>query len=245
MWHQFQSRPLLAITGATILLLGAYFLVGGTWLIWLGGSWYYAVAGIGLMVTGWFIAAGRRLGIYVYALVWLGTLCWAFAESGANVWYLMPRLLAPTVLGLYLLMPFITAKLDGGRAASRYRFASARVSAVTLICAVAVAVVMSVIAFARNWPADPQSSLALSESISGTPYLAAVGPWLGAFVVPCNAPKWGELTAVDLSTRKVLWRTTLGTSRDNGPFNLKTNLPLPTGAPNLGGSVITRSGLVS
>ena len=78
----------------------------------------------------------------------------------------------------------------------------------------------------------------------GTPYIAAVGPWLSPFRTPCVAPPWGELSAVDLTTRKLLWHVRLGTSQDNGPFGWRLPLPLPTGAPNIGGSVVTAGGLV-
>ena len=78
----------------------------------------------------------------------------------------------------------------------------------------------------------------------GTPYLAVVQAWLGPFGSPCVKPPWGELVGVDLNTRKVLWRTVFGTARDTGLFHSKLGLPLPTGVPSLGGSVITRSGLV-
>jgi quinoprotein glucose dehydrogenase len=47
-----------------------------------------------------------------------------------------------------------------------------------------------------------------------------------------------------LKTRKLLWKVTLGTSRDTGPFGLRLPLPLTTGAPNIGGTVVTRSGLI-
>jgi quinoprotein glucose dehydrogenase len=79
---------------------------------------------------------------------------------------------------------------------------------------------------------------------AGTPYVAAVGPWLSAFRTPCVAPTWGQLTAIDLKTRKIMWQETLGTSRDTGPFGWRLPLPLNTGAPNIGGSIVTRSGLV-
>ncbi|TYL99176.1 hypothetical protein FXB40_03430 [Bradyrhizobium rifense] len=42
----------------------------------------------------------------------------------------------------------------------------------------------------------------------------------------------------------LLWKVTLGTSRDTGPFELCLPLPLATGAPNIGGAVVTRSGLI-
>lgn len=78
----------------------------------------------------------------------------------------------------------------------------------------------------------------------GTPYVAVVQAWIGPFGAPCSAPPWGKLTAVDLKTRQVMWTKVLGTARDTGLFGSHLGLPLKTGVPNLGGSIITRGGLV-
>jgi quinoprotein glucose dehydrogenase len=78
----------------------------------------------------------------------------------------------------------------------------------------------------------------------GTPYLATLRAWLSPFMVPCVPPPWGQMVAIDLKTQKILWRSTLGNARKNNVFNLTQNLPLPTGTPNLGGSLATAGGLV-
>jgi quinoprotein glucose dehydrogenase len=78
----------------------------------------------------------------------------------------------------------------------------------------------------------------------GTPYVGQVHPWLNFLGVPCKAPPWGQLTAIDLVTRKIVWQHDLGTTRDTGPLNTHFNLPLPTGIFNIGGNITTRSGLV-
>jgi quinoprotein glucose dehydrogenase len=71
-----------------------------------------------------------------------------------------------------------------------------------------------------------------------------VRPWLNFLGVPCKAPPWGQLAAVDLNSRKVLWRYDVGTTRDTGPFGTHFNLPFTTGVFNIGGNVITASGLI-
>ena len=58
--------------------------------------------------------------------------------------------------------------------------------------------------------------------------------------VPCVAPPWGELVAINADTGETTWRTTLGDLRS--AFGLST-FP-PTGALNLGGPVTTNTGLV-
>ena len=72
-----------------------------------------------------------------------------------------------------------------------------------------------------------------------TPFSVEFGAFLSPLGIPCNAPPWGELAAVDLSTNQVIWRHWLGTTRDRAPLGL----PLPLGVPTLGGPVAT--GVVS
>lgn len=78
----------------------------------------------------------------------------------------------------------------------------------------------------------------------GTPYIGKVHPWLNPIGVPCHAPPWGTLTAIDLVSHKIVWSHPLGTTRDTGLFGTHTNLPLKTGIFNIGGSMVTRGGLV-
>lgn len=104
-------RPV--ITGTVTALLGLVFLLGGLRLLMVGGTPYYLLAGAGLVAAGVLVALGRRLGVWVYAAVWLATLVWALAESGLNFWLLEPKLVAPTVLGVWLFMPWVTRRLVG------------------------------------------------------------------------------------------------------------------------------------
>jgi len=78
----------------------------------------------------------------------------------------------------------------------------------------------------------------------GTPYAIVIKPWLNALSVPCLAPPWGKLTAIDLQTRKIVWQRLLGTARESGPLNTHLGIPLPTGIVGMGGNIITRSGLI-
>lgn len=56
---------------------------------------------------------------------------------------------------------------------------------------------------------------------------------------PCQQPPWGHLTAIDLSTGQFKWRTVLG------EFDELTARGVPrTGAPNIGGSLVTAGGLL-
>lgn len=56
---------------------------------------------------------------------------------------------------------------------------------------------------------------------------------------PCQQPPWGLLSAVDMHTGRIAWQVRLG----DYPELAQSGVP-PTGTPNLGGSVVTASGLV-
>jgi quinoprotein glucose dehydrogenase len=60
--------------------------------------------------------------------------------------------------------------------------------------------------------------------------------------IPCIKPPWGKLVAVDLKKGEVLWESALGSVHDMGPVTAPFEINL--GTPNLGGPLITGSGLV-
>ncbi len=74
----------------------------------------------------------------------------------------------------------------------------------------------------------------------GAPFAMSRQFFLAPSGVPCVAPPWGELVAINGDTGETAWRTTLGDLR--GALGL-TSLP-PTGALNLGGPMTTTTGLV-
>jgi quinate dehydrogenase (quinone) len=69
-------------------------------------------------------------------------------------------------------------------------------------------------------------------------------PFLSPLGVPCQAPPYGTLTAIDLNAREIAWQTPMGTVEDTGPRGLRTGLKMPIGMPTLGGTMVTASGLV-
>ena len=90
--------------------------------------------------------------------------------------------------------------------------------------------------------ADPRD-VGGAAAQQGTPYGVEVGSFLSPLFVPCQAPPFGYLSAVDLVTGKLIWSRPLGTAEDSGPLGFRSRLPIPLGTPTLGGSMTTRSGL--
>jgi quinoprotein glucose dehydrogenase len=117
-----QRRPLVVLTGALFVALGLALAAGGAWLIVLGGSFYYVVAGMGVAFTGALVLARRSSALWIYALVLIGTLIWAVWEVGFDFWPLAARGDVVFLLGLWLLAPWIARNL-GDRSARAGRAA--------------------------------------------------------------------------------------------------------------------------
>ena len=75
-----------------LILIGLALLAGGAMLAWLGGSWYYVVAGALLVISGVLIHRRNFAGVGLFALGFIGTVIWAYWEVGAQFWPLVPRL---------------------------------------------------------------------------------------------------------------------------------------------------------
>jgi quinoprotein glucose dehydrogenase len=72
----------------------------------------------------------------------------------------------------------------------------------------------------------------------GTYYLRDGYQWFRDKVsrMPCQNPPWGNLWAVDVNTGRIVWKSILGVT---------DGLPNPnTGRPNVGGPIVTGSGLI-
>jgi len=117
----FEKRDVhiaLKIFGGLLIAIGLPLAIGGVYLLSLGGSWYYLVAGLGLAASGLYLFRGLMTGVWIYLAVLLLTLLWALAEVGLQFWPLVPRLVAPLFLAAValLLTPLIaqTARRPAG-----------------------------------------------------------------------------------------------------------------------------------
>ena len=88
----------------------------------------------------------------------------------------------------------------------------------------------------RDSNAYPHSEFA---AMRGTPYGLRRELLSSPLGLPCVAPPWGMLVAVDLVRGRIAWRTPLGTMRD-----MSWALGFIHGAPSIGGPIVTATGLV-
>lgn len=123
------------IVGAVVALIGLVLAIGGAWLAVLGGSPYYLLTGIAMVVAGFLLVRGQMLGGWLYLAVVVLTFLWAWWEVGANAWAQVPRVVAPVVLLVPVLLAMAT--LSGRQA--RWRFATGGVVAAVAVLAVDLA----------------------------------------------------------------------------------------------------------
>jgi len=77
------------------------------------------------------------------------------------------------------------------------------------------------------------------QPMTGTPFAVDLHPLLSPLHIPCQAPPWGYVSAVDLKTLKKVWMHKNGTIRDSAPLPI----PMPLGVPTLGGPMVTGGGV--
>ncbi len=78
--------------------------------------------------------------------------------------------------------------------------------------------------------------------MEGTPFVMRRRLLIGPTGLPCTPPPFGALVAVSLETGRILWDVPLGTMpvlKEGAP-----PAPADSGSPNLGGPIVTASGLV-
>jgi len=155
---------------ATVLaLIGLALTIGGGWLLALGGSPYYLLAGLGLVASGVMLWRLKLLGAWIYIGVFVLTVLWALWEVGLNGWALVPRVVAPAML---LVLVIASLPVLDGRRGGRLALGGGAVFAVgTLIAGFAIA--------QANRPAPPAAvrTAALAPS-AGAAGMDAGADWV-------------------------------------------------------------------
>lgn len=101
------SRVIATLTALFAVLTGLYLLIGGIWLVAIGGSWYYPIAGVVMLITAWLLWQRKALALWIYAALLLCTVAWGVWEVGFDFWALTPRLDVLFFFGVWLLLPFV------------------------------------------------------------------------------------------------------------------------------------------
>lgn len=117
------------IVGAIVALIGVVLMAGGGWLAVLGGSIYYVLTGLAMIVSGILLVRGRLSGAWLYAAIVVLTIIWAWWEVGPDGWAQVARVVAPVVLlvAVILVLPTLTAHV------ARWKYALAASAAVLVL----------------------------------------------------------------------------------------------------------------
>ncbi|MBB3948055.1 quinate dehydrogenase (quinone) [Rhizobium skierniewicense] len=91
------SKLWLAFLGLVLVAAGLFFTYFGAKLAMAGGSLYFIISGIALVLGGLLIALRKPSGAMLFGLVFIGTVAWSLWEVGVDFWPLISRLLALTV----------------------------------------------------------------------------------------------------------------------------------------------------
>ena len=92
-----------SLTAFLLMATGLAMAVPGVYLAMLGGSLYYGIAGLLILVSAWLVLKGRDSGVILYWLMFIGTVAWSLWEVGLDGWALMPRLVYLGLGGIWLL----------------------------------------------------------------------------------------------------------------------------------------------
>ena len=106
-----QPKPFLAFS-LVFSIIGLFLFLGGVQLIFLGGSLYYLLSGVILLVIAWKGWNNKASAAILYQLLLAATIVWSIYEVRFDVWGLIPRLVAPAVLGVIFLLPPIQKRLS-------------------------------------------------------------------------------------------------------------------------------------
>ena len=100
------SRP-PRITAIVIGIFAAALFWQGATLLGMGGTPYYVVAGLAMLVAAWDLFCGRPRGFVIFSGVLLLTLAWAVYESGSGFWTVGSRIWIIGLFAVWLCLPMI------------------------------------------------------------------------------------------------------------------------------------------
>ncbi|OUY05664.1 membrane-bound PQQ-dependent dehydrogenase, glucose/quinate/shikimate family [Acinetobacter populi] len=89
---------LLKIAGIILAILGLCLGAGGIYLISLGGSWFYFIAGVAMIVIGLGFFKLRAFALWWALALLIVDIAWALFEVGFDFWQLVPRVITFLVI---------------------------------------------------------------------------------------------------------------------------------------------------
>ena len=99
------------ITSIVIAIVGIALLYMGAKLMMIGGTPFYVLMGVGLLVTAIMLFMNKKIALTLYALLMWAVLAWMIYEVGFDKWQWIPRGDIIGVIGLWLALPWVVRPL--------------------------------------------------------------------------------------------------------------------------------------
>lgn len=115
-WGKQAGTPWQTLIAVAVLVLGLPLLAGGAYLAYLGGPWYFILAGLALTASGVLLLRDSSMGIWLLVAVVAGTLVWSLLEIAAKGWMpawpidLLARMGVVTALAILALLMLPTVR---------------------------------------------------------------------------------------------------------------------------------------
>ncbi len=147
------GRILKWLLAGLLIIIGLAIGIPGIKLVSLGGSAYFLIMGVAMLISALLIVKNRTSGIVLYALAFIASAIWAVSDAGWEFWPLFSRLFTFGVLAFLaaLLWPFLTAS-----ASKKPAFGLAGVIALVLLVS-------------AGWMFKPQTLVAANEAVPVKP----------------------------------------------------------------------------
>ena len=124
------------ILSAMLALIGLVFFSGGSWLVLVGGSPYYLLAGLAFLFISALMYRGSAWAYWAFAILILTTLGWSIFEVGLDWWQLMPRGNLVVVIGIILVSPWVARSYQSSAEGAFFRSGYLALAASLIACGI-------------------------------------------------------------------------------------------------------------
>lgn len=106
---------LMWLLGGLMGIIGLALAIGGVYLASLGGSFYFGLMGLAMLVAAVLVIKLKPAGAWLYALAFVLTLIWAWWDVGLDFWPLFSRLFMFGVLAFLVALAYPWLKMRAGQ----------------------------------------------------------------------------------------------------------------------------------
>nr|WP_225309836.1 membrane-bound PQQ-dependent dehydrogenase, glucose/quinate/shikimate family [Erwinia sp. QL-Z3] len=100
------------MTSIVIAIVGLAMLYMGGQLLMIGGSPFYAIMAIGLLITAVALFKNKKIALTIYAILMWIVLAWMIFEVGFDKWQWIPRGDLIGLIGVWLALPWVVRPLS-------------------------------------------------------------------------------------------------------------------------------------